>query len=94
MHKPTCTVEIDYSITFRWLTEVSTSCIYIYIFISLSKKVHINVYFKECVNGAIKKSDQFYPSLFVYHFECMRFIFLLEKKKKNKQSESITIGRF
>lgn len=80
MHKPTCTVEIDYSITFRWLTEVSTSCIYIYIFISLSKKVHINVYFKECVNGAIKKSDQFYPSLFVYHFECMRFIFLLEKK--------------
>lgn len=56
--------------------------------------MHINVYFKECVNGAIKKSDQFYPSLFVYHFECMRFIFLLEKKKKNKQSESITIGRF
>lgn len=55
--------------------------------------MHINVYFKECVNGAIKKSDQFYPSLFVYHFECMRFIFLLEKKK-NKQSESITIGRF
>jgi len=54
--------------------------------------VHINVYFKECVYGAIKKSDQFYPSLFVYHFECMRFIFLLEKK--NKQSESITIGRF
>lgn len=40
--------------------------------------MHINVYFKECVNGAIKKSDKFYPS-FVYQFKCMRFIFLLEK---------------
>lgn len=24
--------------------------------------MHINVYFKECVNGAIKKSDRFYPN--------------------------------
>lgn len=54
--------------------------------------MHINVYFKECVNGAIKKSDQF------TQFFCvplrMYEIYFSTGKKKNKQSESTTIGRF
>lgn len=73
--------------------------------ISLSKKVHINVYFEECVNGAIKKSDQFYPSLFCVPLRMYEIYFSIGKKKKketkkktkkkiNKQSESITVGRF